>query len=250
VSTHVPLTSTEKTKFGILAASPSTPVSIATSIQVPTTSTEEPKIVHAFKIKILEDWNDDLKDKKSAVFRDLASRLESEIWKELSGREDLIAVKVISFSKGSIVAEFQLMFRKIVATDETIADLRKEISDGKLGSLSVDPESLEQIPDVTQEPTKEPDDKKINYAIIIGVSFGGLFVLALVSICLIRFCKRNKLVRRNRRHSDVMPSEEAFPDREKYELKNAKSAENIIYFEEVGVSSKLSMEGESNEAFN
>ena len=35
--------------------------------------------VHAFKIKILEDWNDDLKDKKSAVFRDLASRLESEV---------------------------------------------------------------------------------------------------------------------------------------------------------------------------
>jgi len=53
-------------------------------------------------------------------------------------------------SKGSIVAEFQLMFRKIVATDETIANLRKEISDGKLGSLSVDPESLERIPDATQ----------------------------------------------------------------------------------------------------
>jgi len=53
-------------------------------------------------------------------------------------------------SKGSIVAEFQLMFRKIVATDETIADLRKEISDGKLGSLSVDPESLEQMPYATQ----------------------------------------------------------------------------------------------------
>lgn len=35
--------------------------------------------VHAFKIKILEDWNDDLKDKKSAVFRDLASRLETEV---------------------------------------------------------------------------------------------------------------------------------------------------------------------------
>ena len=42
------------------------------------------------------------------------------------------------------------MFRKFVATDETIADLRKEISDGKLGSLSVDPKSLEQIPDTTQ----------------------------------------------------------------------------------------------------
>ena len=53
-------------------------------------------------------------------------------------------------SKGSIVAEFQLMFRKFVAIDEAIADLRQEISDGKLGSLSVDPESLERIPDATR----------------------------------------------------------------------------------------------------
>jgi len=156
----------------------------------------------------------------------------------------------MSFSKGSIVAEFQLMFRKFVATDETIADLRKEISDGKLGSLSVDPKSLEQIPDTTQESTEEPEDKKINYAIIIGVSFCGLFVVALFSICIIRFCKKNKQVHRNRRHSGVIPPEEAFPDREKYEMKNAKSVENIIYFEEVGVWSKPPMEGESNEAFN
>ena len=65
----------------------------------------------------------------------------------------IISILLLSFatsSKGSIVAEFQLMFRKFVATDETIADLRKEISDGKLGSLSVDPKSLEQIPDTTQ----------------------------------------------------------------------------------------------------
>ena len=53
---------------------------------------------------------------------------------------------------------------------------------------------------------------------------------------------------RNRRHSGIMPSEEAFPNREKYELKNAKSAEKVIYFEQVGVWSK-SMKGESNEAF-
>jgi len=101
----------------------------------------------------------------------------------------------------------------------------------------------------TLEPTKEPDEEKKSYAIIFGVSLGGgLFVLALASICLIRFCKRNKMGGRNRRHSGIMPSEEAFPNREKYELKNAKSAEKVIYFEQVGVWSK-SMKGESNEAF-
>lgn len=56
-------------------------------------------------------------------------------------------------------------------------------------------------------------------------------------------------MRRKRRGSGVMPSEEAFPDREKYELKNAKSMDNIVYFEEVGLWGKP-MKGEKNEAFN
>lgn len=49
--------------------------------------------------------------------------------------------------------------------------------------------------------------------------------------------------------SGVMPSEEAFPDPEKYELKNAKSMDNIVYFEEVGLWAKA-MKGETNEALN
>jgi len=219
------------------------------STYVPPILTQQPKIVHIFKIKILEDWNDDLKDKNSAAYKDLSSRLEIEIWNKLSGRKDLIGVRVTSFSKGSIVAEFQLMFRKVAAAEGTVANLRREISDGKLGSLSVDPASLEQIPDGTQEPTKETQGKKMSYAIIIAVSFGGLFVFALASICLIRFCKRNKMGRRQRRGSEMMPSEEAFPNREKYEMQNAQSEENIIYFEEVGVWAK-GTEGKSNEAFN
>ena len=53
-------------------------------------------------------------------------------------------------SKGSVVAEFQLMFRSKVSSDEASADLKNQISDGNLGNLPVDPTSLEQIYPTTQ----------------------------------------------------------------------------------------------------
>ena len=99
------------------------------------------------------------------------------------------------------------------------------------------------------EPTKEPEESKMKYAIIIGATFGGLFVLALATICLVRFKKKKKTSGRKRRGSGVMPYEEAFPNPEKYELQNTKSMENIIYFEEVGVWAKTDG-GKSNEAFD
>ena len=89
----------------------------------------------------------------------------------------------------------------------------------------------------------------MSYAVIIGATFGGLLVLALVSICLVRFNKKKKRGFRKRRCSGVMPSEEAFPNQEKYELKNTKSMENIIYFEEVGAWATTD-KGKSNEAFD
>ena len=36
-------------------------------------------VEHVFKLKILEDWNDDLNNKNSDAFKDLASRLEKEV---------------------------------------------------------------------------------------------------------------------------------------------------------------------------
>lgn len=88
----------------------------------------------------------------------------------------------------------------------------------------------------------------MSYAVIIGATFGGLFVLALAAMCLVRLNKK-KPMRQKRRGSGVMPYEEAFPNPEKYELKNTKSMENIIYFEEESVWAKID-EGKSNEAFD
>ena len=46
-----------------------------------------------------------------------------------------------------------------------------------------------------------------------------------------------------------MPSDEAFPDRHKYEVGNGKSEENILYLEEMGVWAKP-IEGKANEAYD
>jgi len=48
-----------------------------------------------------------------------------------------------SLRKGSVVAQFKLTFRRKLENEEGLAPLKAGIKDGKLGSLSVDPDSLE-----------------------------------------------------------------------------------------------------------
>lgn len=40
------------------------------------------------------------------------------------------------------MAEFKLTFKRKLGNEEAVAPLKKGIKDGKMGSLSVDPESL------------------------------------------------------------------------------------------------------------
>lgn len=228
-------------------------VALSSSVFKATTSrsmpspTEKTEAEHVFKMKILQDWNDELKDTESTAFKVLSARLKTEIMKEFSSRKDLIGVKVISFSKGSVVAEVQLTFSSKVSSDEAFADLKNQISDGNLGNLQVDPASLEQIYPTTQAPTKK-DETKLSFAIIIGISFGGFFVVALITILLVRHCQKKKLLEK-RHHSNIMPSDEAFPDRRKYEVERAKAEENILYLEEMGLWAKP-IEGKENEAYD
>lgn len=51
---------------------------------------------------------------------------------------------VFFFRKGSIILEFQLVFKTKVTAGEALAPLKTEIDDGKLGSLKVDRDSLKQ----------------------------------------------------------------------------------------------------------
>ena len=88
----------------------------------------------------------------------------------------------------------------------------------------------------------------MNYAIIIGASSGGIFVLALVSIFLIRWYKKKTTKRPRRVGSAFLPADEASGNREKYELSD-KSEEKIIFCEEADFWAKPA-QGRSNEAFN
>ena len=87
----------------------------------------------------------------------------------------------------------------------------------------------------------------MNYAIIIGASSGGIFVLALASICLIRWYKKKKTKRPTRVGSVVMPADESFGNPEKYELTD-KTKEKIVFCEEDAFWAKPA-EGKSNEGF-
>ena len=50
------------------------------------------------------------------------------------------------FRRGSIVAEFQLIFKTKVTEEEALVELKRETANGKLGSLAVDPSSLKPTP--------------------------------------------------------------------------------------------------------
>ena len=94
------------------------------------------------------------------------------------------------------------------------------------------------------DPTNDVKEK-LPYPIIIGASCGGIFVIVLVSICLVRHCQRQKRLHR-RRFSNGMPSEVPFPNQEKYELEETRSKEDIVSYEEQG----LWKEAGDNEKFN
>ena len=96
-------------------------------------------------------------------------------------------------------------------------------------------------------PTKK-DETKLSFAIIIGISLGGFFVVALITILLVRHCQKKKLLEK-RRHSNIMPFDETFQDRRKHEVERAKSEENILYLEEKGLWAKP-IEGKENEAYD
>ena len=72
--------------------------------------------------------------------------------------------------------------------------------------------------------------------------------MALITILLVRHYHKKKLLEK-RHHSNVMPSDEAFPDRRKYKVEKGKSVENIFYLEEREIWAKP-IEGKENEAYD
>ena len=69
---------------------------------------------------------------------------------------------------------------------------------------------------------------------VIGVSCGGVFILILLAIFLVRYCQqRNKV--KNRDHGDGMPTEVSFPRPDKYELQGMELKEECVLYEKSGL---------------
>lgn len=81
---------------------------------------------------------------------------------------------------------------------------------------------------------KKDVKEKLPYPLIIGASCGGIFVIVLASICLVRHCHRQERIE-NRRVSNGMPPEVPHPSPHNYELKETRSKEDIVNYEELGV---------------
>lgn len=184
------------------------------------------------RMRIERIWNDELKDETSPAYRELASVIENEVQKQYSEVKNFIGVQIVKFRPGSVVAEVKLLFKQKVLDDTAVAPLKKAVENGNLGPLNVNPESL-KIMNEYEVPTKDAEGK-LPYPLIIGTSCGGIFVLALVSICLVRYCYSLKKPDR-RQVSNGMPSEVCRPNPDKYELKEARFKEDIVSYEELGV---------------
>lgn len=83
------------------------------------------------------------------------------------------------------------------------------------------------------DPTSRDEKGKKSIYVIIGVCCG-VFLLILVVVYMIRYCKRR--LRHDSCHvTDRMPNDNSFPNNEKYELQNTK--EDIVGCEEIAISS-------------
>jgi len=185
---------------------------------------------HSLEMRIRKEWRPEYADKNSKTFLEMATLLKNEIQQVYSGK--LKEVIILSFRRGSIVAKFKLVFKADISQEEASAPLKKQIEDGELGILKVDPASLktasDEIQNTTNEPTKE-SETKFPFPVVIGAACGGAFVLCLVTYFVIRQCKREGK-ENPRRAIDFMPSEVAFPDAEKYELKDTKPRDDVGFW--------------------
>lgn len=60
----------------------------------------------------------------------------------------LLRSVLVFIRQGSVVAQFQLLFKNILEDEKALNPLQKAVEDGHLGPLTVDPESLKIIKDV------------------------------------------------------------------------------------------------------
>ena len=60
----------------------------------------------------------------------------------------LLVSVLVRIRSGSVVAQFQLLFKNILEGEKALNPLKKAVEDGNLGPLTVDPEYLKIIKDI------------------------------------------------------------------------------------------------------
>ena len=86
-------------------------------------------------------WTEELKDKNSAKYQETKGFIEDEIKFEFRYDPSFEAVEVTNLRNGSVIAEFDLQFND-KADYEPIKVLQDAVRNGKVGNLTVSPESF------------------------------------------------------------------------------------------------------------
>ena len=81
---------------------------------------------------------------------------------------------------------------------------------------------------------KDEKEESINLALIVGVSVGAVVLLAVVTICVVVYCKRSVSNGGHGRVSDSMPPEGGYSKAESYELKQGTPGHGDLCSEEKG----------------
>ena len=83
-------------------------------------------------------WGDHLQDRESDEFNELASKIENIIREEFETDPTFRTVKVVGFSRGSVVSDVQFTYVGGVTFVTPVDKLTDVISNGSLGNLTVD----------------------------------------------------------------------------------------------------------------
>ncbi|XP_015768009.1 PREDICTED: fibropellin-1-like isoform X3 [Acropora digitifera] len=192
------------------------------------------KKVFSLEIRLLEDWDNSLRDKIGRKFKDLATMIRQQIWRAYSGSSELKDVQIISMRPGSIIVTFKLTFKTEVIIRDALAPLRRVTVTGNLGSLHVDPTSLKLLKADEPVPTTEGHPGPLNPTNIGLICAGVIFIAVVVIIGCYR-CKTWTRSQARIEVGDAQPADDCLR-RKKYEMTEVTSKrENTARLEEKGI---------------
>lgn len=112
-----------------------------TCIPIATAKEEKFETIKTSLIFVSLTWSEELKDKNSAKYQEVKQTIEVAIRFEFRQDPSFEAVEVTNLRNGSVIAEFDLQFNN-KADYEPVKILQDAVQNGKVGNLTVSPESF------------------------------------------------------------------------------------------------------------